>query len=184
MIDKTLETNDKKVSHNNTFRETILDFEKHIENIDGAYIGDSVMCPLKHSFSDGIYVREIFIPKRTILTGKIHKHRHPNFLMSGLVDVVTEDGGHERLSGPCSIMSPAGTKRALRAVTDLVWITVHHNPTNTQNLKVLEEIVIADTYKDYERFVESENNKQLVEEEVKHISLWRRIINKIKGGKQ
>ena len=49
-----------------------------------------------------------------------------------------------------------GTKRALYAITDLVWTTIHHNPTNTQDLKKLEKIVIAKDYKEYDRFILSE----------------------------
>jgi len=183
---------ENEIIPNATFRESILDFEKRIENTNGAYIGDSVICPLKHTFSEGIYVREIFIPKGTVLTGKIHKHAHPNFLMSGKVDVVTEGEGHQRLAGPCSIMSPPGTKRALQAITDLVWITVHHNPTNTQDLAELEKIVIADSYEDYEVFVglkqkladKQEFDKEVLayQEEVTAPSFLNRIINKLIGG--
>lgn len=133
-------------------RKDIVDFEAKIGDLEGSFKGDSILCPLKHSFSDGVYVREIFIPAGTYLVGKIHKHEHPNFLLSGTVEVVTE-AGRESLVGPLSIMSPAGTKRALYAVTDLVWITVHHNPTNTQDLAILEKDIIADSYEDYKTFV-------------------------------
>ena len=139
-------------------RKNIVDFETQVKEQEGAFVGDSDYCPLKHTFSDGIYVREIFIPAGTYIVGKIHKHEHPNFLMSGTVDVVTE-AGVERLVGPLSMISPSGTKRALRAITDLVWITVHHNPTNTQDPKKLEKIVIADSYKEYDRYKKLQGNK-------------------------
>jgi hypothetical protein len=135
-------------------REKIINFEKAIVDTEGSFKGDNEACPLKHSFADGIYVREIFIPKGMFIVGKIHKHSHPNFLMRGEVDVVTESGGSEKLIGPCSMISVAGTKRMLYAVTDLVWITVHSNPTNTQDIKKLEEIVIADSFEDYQKFIE------------------------------
>lgn len=140
-------------------RELIMDMEELIKKSDDVILGDSKLCPLKHSFSDGIYVREITIPEGTLLTGKIHKHEHPNFLLKGEVIVVTEEG-KETLTAPCSMMSKAGTKRALYAVTELVWTTIHHNPTNTQDLKELEKIVIADTYNDYEKFISTKDNKQ------------------------
>jgi len=119
-------------------RELIMDLEDIIKKSDDVILGDSQLCPLKHSFSEGIYVREITIPEGTVLTGKIHKHRHPNFLLKGEVIVITEEG-RETLTAPCSMMSKAGTKRALYAVTELVWTTVHYNPTNTQDLKELEK---------------------------------------------
>ncbi len=125
-----------------------VDYEDYIVVDDK---NSTKLCPLKHTFSDGIYVREIFIPAGMFIVGKIHKHDHPNFLLKGEVIVVTEDGTEE-LVGPLSIISKAGTKRALYAKTDLVWTTVHANPTNTEDLKELEKEIIAPTYLDYEKF--------------------------------
>ena len=142
---------------NQEVRKQILNFQSLLQNVDDKkYIvvddkQSTKVCPLKHTFSDGIYVREIFIPAGMFIVGKIHKHDHPNFLLSGEVTVVTEDG-IEDLKGPLSIMSKAGTKRALYAVTDLVWVTVHANPTNTEDLNELEKEIIAPTYLDYEKF--------------------------------
>lgn len=144
-----------------SFREGVKEFENHIGNQDGAFFGDSDVCPLKHTFSDGIYVREIRIPAGMYIVGKIHKHAHPNFLLSGIVDVVTEQGT-TTLEGPMSMISPAGTKRALYTKTDVCWVTIHHNPTNTQDLAKLEKIVIADSYKEYDKFVESKKKNRLV----------------------
>jgi len=145
------------------FRTQIMGLENRIKNIDhkDVIIGDSDMCPLKHSFSDGIYVREITIPAGMVIIGKIHKHDHPNFLLKGEVVVITEEGGKEELKAPCSMISKPGTKRILYAKTELIWTTVHLNPTNTQDLKELEEEIIAPTYDAYEKFIENTNNKQL-----------------------
>lgn len=139
-------------------RQDIIDFENQLAKEEGAFFGDTNYCPLEHSFTDGIYVRKIFIPAGTYIVGKIHKHEHPNFLMSGTVDVITEDKGVERLVGPLSMISPPGTKRALRAITDLTWITVHHNPSNTKDLNVIEDFVIAEDYEAYNRFRKIQNN--------------------------
>lgn len=146
---KDLEAQEKGV-----LREKIIEFEGVLARQEGAFFGDTANCPLTHKFADGIYVREIFIPAGMYIVGKIHKHAHPNFLMSGTVEVITESGGKQTLTGPLSMISPPGTKRALRSITDLVWITVHHNPTNTQDLAELEKIVIADSFEEYHKFVE------------------------------
>lgn len=112
----------------------------------GAVFGDSAQLPLKHYFADGVYVREIFIPKGYVLTGKIHKHVHPNFLMQGSVIVVTEHGGREHLKAPLCMISQAGTKRAVLALEDTIWVTVHHNPEGETDLEKLEEWIIAKDY--------------------------------------
>lgn len=130
--------------------------EEFLKNTEGAMIGDNNTCPLTHTFADGMYVREIFIPAGLFVVGKIHKHSHPNFLLKGTVMVVTEFGS-ERLIGPVSIISKAGTKRALYAITDLTWVTVHLNPTNTQDLAELEEEIIAPSYEAYEQFILEKN---------------------------
>lgn len=127
-------------------RSKILRFEELLSQVEGASFGDMRECPLKHSFVDGIYVREILIPKGTVLTGKIHRHEHPNFLMSGDVTVVTEGGGLERLKAPQAMISAPGTKRVVIANEDTIWITVHHNPQNLTDLGALEEMIIAPSY--------------------------------------
>jgi len=133
-------------------REDILAMEEFLKTTEGAMIGDNDTCPVTHTFADGMYVREIFIPAGMFIVGKIHKHSHPNFLLSGIVRVVTEFSS-EDIIGPKSIISKAGTKRALYAITDLVWVTVHLNPTNTQDLQDLEEEIIAPSYEAYEQFL-------------------------------
>lgn len=152
-------------------RELILDFQEMISNTPGAKFGDMPECPLKHSFAEGVYVREIFIPAGMFLVGKIHKHCHPNFLMSGKVSVFTEEEGQQTLEGPLSMISKAGTKRAVYAHTDTVWITVHVNPTDTQDLDELEEIVIAKDFNEYEEFRRGIIKEQEATKQIKGESL-------------
>ena len=62
----------------------------------------------------------------------------------------TEDGGLERLSGPLTMTSPAGCKRAVYAHTDTTWTTIHR--TDETDLEKIEDWVIAKSYEDYEQF--------------------------------
>jgi hypothetical protein len=139
-------------THKEGIRNGIMEFESHLASHPNAVHGDSDMCPVTHKFADGMYIREIFIPKGVILTGKIHKHSHGNFLMEGEVIVFTEGGGEEHLIAPMSIVSLPGTKRVVKTLQDTVWVTVHANPTNTQDLVELEKEVIAETYEEFEAF--------------------------------
>jgi hypothetical protein len=107
-------------------------------------------CPLQHSFIDGVYVRTIFIPAGTVIVGKIHKHSHANILSKGEVIVFTEEGDMEHLKGPITMVSPAGCKRAVRALTDTTWTTIHR--TDETDLDKIEDWVIAKSYEDYEQF--------------------------------
>ena len=96
-----------------------------------------------HHFAPGIYMRELFIPKGAILTGKIHRYAHLNIMPMGDISVLTEHGV-KRLKGPCVIQSSAGIKRAGFAHEDTIWITVHH--TFRTRLEHIEEELIAPSF--------------------------------------
>jgi hypothetical protein len=153
-----------------SIRQAILDFEKLFQKIPSAVHGDNDLMPLTHKFCDGFYVREIFIPKDMILTGRIHKHSHPNFLLEGEVDVFTESGGVEHLKAPMSIISAAGTKRVVRTYTDTRWVTVHLNKNNTTDIKELDDYVIAPTYEAYDKFKKKESRKKYLRDGIKLIT--------------
>ena len=109
---------------------------------------------LKHSFAPGVYAREMEIPAGTLLIGKIHKHRHHNFLMKGSIIVLTETNGVELLQAPLMIVSKEGTQRIGYAVTDTVWTTIHENKDNSENLVVIEERTVV---KDKTKYLEYKN---------------------------
>ena len=135
-------------------RKQILDFESTLlsmQDQDGVYLGDNHKHPLKHVFTEGIYLRELRLEAGTTIVGKIHKEDHIVFLLHGIVAVATDNGVQE-YEAPCYIKSPAGVKRVAHAVTDIIWVNIHANPTNTEDLKELENNIIAKDYLEYEEF--------------------------------
>jgi quercetin dioxygenase-like cupin family protein len=117
---------------------------------DGEIVPYDFDANLQHHFAPGAYGRTLFFPKGTVIVGKIHKHAHLNILSQGEVVVLTESGGMERLKGPLTMVSPPGTKRAVYALEDTTWTTVHL--TDETDLAKIEDHVIAPTYEDYEMF--------------------------------
>lgn len=105
--------------------------------------------PVKHHFSRGVYARELFIPKGTVLTGKIHKYPQLNILSQGEISVLTEEG-IKRVKAPFHVVSPAGTKRIAYAHEDCVWTTVHG--TEETDLERIEATFIAQTEHEYLEF--------------------------------
>lgn len=101
--------------------------------------------PLEHEFTPDTYVRTIHIPAGSFVVGKLHRHKHVNFISKGKVSVVTE-WGHEVYTAPCRLISEAGTKRLLYIHEDLEWTSVHVTPE--RDLSVIEEQVIAKRYSD------------------------------------
>lgn len=128
------------------FKDKVIAFEEKFKRMPGVLVGhqmDEKMCPLKHTFVDGAYVREIFMPKGTLLTSKIHKVKHPYFVMKGKCSVMTENGIQE-ITAPFNGITEPGTKRVLYMHEDTIWITVH--VTNETNLEKIEEQVIAESF--------------------------------------
>ena len=100
--------------------------------------------PLIHTFLPGKYIRSIFLPAGTVITGKIHKHEHPHILWSGHVHVLTEQGGMEEIHGCFRGISPVGVKRAIYVHEDTIWSVVHE--TDLTDLEEIEKQVIAKSY--------------------------------------
>jgi len=108
--------------------------------------------PVTHHFSKGVYARELFIPKDTVLTGKIHKHTNLNIISQGDMSVLTEDG-IKRVKAPFTIVSPAGTKRIAYAHEDTIWTTIHG--TEEIDLEKIEHEFVVETDAEYLSFVET-----------------------------
>jgi hypothetical protein len=124
---------------------------------------EPVECPLQHVFAPDACARTMRIPAGTVIVGKIHKHAHLNILSQGTVCVMTEGEGDQQLTGPLTMCSPPGTKRAVYAVTDAVWTTVHVLPLGMMpDLAQIEDYVIAKTFEEYEQFrLQGETMKQI-----------------------
>lgn len=99
--------------------------------------------PLKHYFSEGVYVREFFMEKDAVVIGKIHRHDHIAMLIQGSATVLSEEGNIE-MKAPHIWNSKAGEKRAVKANEDCIFVTIH--PTDETDLDKIEEQVIAPNY--------------------------------------
>jgi quercetin dioxygenase-like cupin family protein len=124
-------------------------------------IGNSDALPLTHSFSEGVYVREIFIKKGMFAIGKIHKFEHTFFLMKGKMLICSEEGVKE-IEAPYYGISSAGTKRVVIALEDTVFVNVHPNPNNEKEIEKLEDSFVVSSYEEYKNF-------KLLNEQICHI---------------
>jgi hypothetical protein len=112
------------------------------------------MWEYKHSFADGVYIREMKMKKGQLGFSAIHKHSYGFFLLSGILASSKEEGVEEFIA-PCYIISPQGAKRIVYAVEDCVITTVHANPTNTQDLKEIEKNNVVFSWEDYEEYIKN-----------------------------
>jgi len=148
-----------KVTKNS--REKILALEKSLINIsDGVnvegdgnkIVRDGNIAPIKHTFADGVYIRQMDMKKDTVVVGAIHKHLHVWFLLVGDVTIATEDTTEDYIA-PCYIVSTPGVKRVIYSNEDSIFVNVHKNPTNTKDLDKLEKEIVALNYKEYEEYI-------------------------------
>ena len=112
------------------------------------------MWKYKHSFADGLYVREMIMQKGQIGFSAIHKHSYGFFLLSGLLASSKEEGVEEFI-GPCYIISPRGAKRVVYAIEDCIIVTVHANSTNTEDLNELAKINVVFNWEEYDEYLKS-----------------------------
>ena len=140
-------------------RASILELEKILLNSDNKSVvsnnGDIVRSKefaLKHSFADGIYVRQMLMKKDSVVVGAIHNHLHVWFLLTGHITVATEDSTQDYVS-PCYVVSTPGIKRVILANEESIFVNVHKNPTNTKDLDKLEAEIVSKNYKEYEKYI-------------------------------
>ena len=147
-----------------SYKDKVKQIEDYFTNVaDGEDIvagnGKELIYPAmweyKHSFADGIYVREMRMKKGQLGFSAIHKHSYVFFLLSGILASSKEEGVEEFIA-PCYIISPQGAKRIVYAVEDCVITTVNANPTNTRDLKEIEEINVAFNWEEYEEYLKSQ----------------------------
>lgn len=111
-----------------------------------------VEIPVTQYFCGGVYLRRIDIPAGTLMTGKIHKHPCLSIILSGEMEVIT-DAGPKHVKAPLIYASPAGVKRAGRALTDCIWVTAHANPDNVErSAEAMAALLTVDTFEQLEAF--------------------------------
>jgi hypothetical protein len=129
-----------------------------------------INCPLNHRFTEGLYVREIFMPSGSLITSKIHKTQHQYFILKGAVSVWIDEGEEVYLEAPYIGVTEPGTRRVLYVWEDCIWATAHPNPDN-ENLEEIEE-----------RIIEKHDNKLLpqeVKDKLKELLLLNNKITKL-----
>jgi len=107
-----------------------------------------VDCPVKHYQVDGVYVRSMFIPAGTILTGNIHNFENIAILAQGTIRVSNGTDSYI-LTAPHVMVDKPGVKRIGYAETDVTFITVHKT-ANTEIDDIEKELVSA-TFEEYEQ---------------------------------
>ncbi len=115
---------------------------------------EPIVCPLKHTFTKGFYIREIFMPKGVdgkvnLITSRVHNTFHPFFVLKGKVAVYSDNDGEQIIEAPYHGITTPNTRRVLKILEDTIWVTVHATDIEPENdsEQALEEAAnkVADT---------------------------------------
>lgn len=97
-------------------------------------------------FAPGIYVREMRIPKDTLIVGKIHRESEVCMLTKGIMLLKNEHSTESVIvEAPYTFIAEPGKKVGL-ALEASIFINVHPNPTNTTDIDELEKQIVIEDY--------------------------------------
>jgi hypothetical protein len=86
---------------------------------------EPVHCLTTHRFTDGMYIREIFMPAGSLITSKVHKTEHPYIVSYGKVAVSIDGDDWDEITAPYTGITKPGTRRVLYILEDCIWTTFH-----------------------------------------------------------
>ena len=84
---------------------------------------------VKHNFSDGLYAKEMTIPKGYMIGTHAHKFSHLSILAKGKVMVKTDDL-EAIYEAPACLEIKEGINHAIEALEDTVWFCIHSTEEN------------------------------------------------------
>lgn len=106
--------------HNSDRNRKIDEFEATIINEIG--LGEA---PVRHIFSDGVYVREMTAYAGSFITSQVHRTEHIFIVSKGSLLVSMDDGTELLIEAPYTGITKPNTRRAAYVISDLVWSTIH-----------------------------------------------------------
>jgi hypothetical protein len=140
-----------------TFNDGCLDMRNKVNQLEQMVEQlPQIECPIRNIFAPNIYAREMTIPAGVVLTGAVHKTCHLSILSKGQVRVVSDEGVIE-LAAPATLISQPGAKRAIFAISEAVWTTIHAT-TETD----VDKLVVELTESTADELLGGVKNKQLL----------------------
>lgn len=101
--------------------------------------------PLFHTFNDGVYTREIHMPKGYAVVGRLHKKGSVIYMLKGKAFVADEN--HTRtIRAPAKFICKGGVKRMLYILEDTIWLDIH--ATDKTTIEEAEMDIFAESYEE------------------------------------
>lgn len=117
---------------------------------DGKNLVDNEIFEITHDFSGPLYMRKMKMPANSVVVSAIHHSDHFWFLMSGRI-LVTTDGETVEHIAPCYSHSVKGAKRFILCKEECLFINVHMNPTDSNDIDKVQEGLYSITLEEYNK---------------------------------
>lgn len=109
---------------------------------------EQVDCPVTHYHIEGVYVRSMFIPAGTVLTGAIHNKENISILAQGSIRV-TNGTESVLITAPHIMVDKPGIKRLGVSETDVTFINVLR--TDLTDIDELEKELVSQSFEEYDQ---------------------------------
>lgn len=135
------------------FNEGVKPLRAYLEqfNEDGELAKMMLEDNVTNHMVDGLYVRELLIPKGSVILSRVHKRPLVNIISKGTVIVIDSNGRNE-YTAPHTFISVAGTQRVVIAPEEAVWNTAHVTEVTNP-----DELVDDLSFDNYDEFVSYSN---------------------------
>lgn len=87
----------------------------------------------------GVYVLQVRMRRGWEVEQHVHEYDHLAVIPSEGRAELTVDGETRKLTGPCSVVIPAGKRHSVKALTDLIWQCVHRVDTSQTDVRKIQE---------------------------------------------
>lgn len=111
-----------------------------VKEIHDKMVGTFEVDPcIVHNFSDGLYAKQMTIPKGFVAGQHSHTFSHLSVLAKGKV-VVKTDTDEQTYEAPACIEIKKQTNHMITALEDAVWFCIH--ATDEQDITRIDEVLI------------------------------------------
>jgi hypothetical protein len=130
----------QEVDYKLQIKQDIDELQQQLQQLDTVYEP-----PTNHHFVDGMYCREMFALKGTMIIGATHKKPCFNLLTEGTI-LVSNGSEEVVLKAPQTFIGADGVQKIGYALTDVVWVNVFRTDATTVEEAELE-LFEEDIYK-------------------------------------
>jgi quercetin dioxygenase-like cupin family protein len=95
---------------------------------------------IEHHFSEGLYAKQMFIPKGAMACQHQHNYDHLSILAQGKVRVLLDDDKVEEYTAPACINIVKNVNHVIVALEDSTWFCIHQ--TEETDVNKVDQVLI------------------------------------------